>query len=256
MAIIEAASLSENDTTLSWMPLTHDMGLIGFHLTPLIGNMRQCIMPVDLFVRNPARWLQSLSAYKATVSSSPNFGYKHLLRQLNGNRVEGIDLSTVRLIMNGAEPISMELCREFLAAMATYGLKPETMYTVYGLAEATLAVTFPVPGQPAAGVRVSRKCLGAGQHVLVDASAEHVEFADLGKPVSHCCVRIANEKGAELQEGVIGYVHIKGGGVTSGYYNNEAATKQIMKNGWLNTQVRNGPCQRCDLFRRIEFLCA
>jgi len=236
MAIIEAASLSENDTTLSWMPLTHDMGLIGFHLTPLIGNMRQCIMPVDLFVRNPARWLQSLSAYKATVSSSPNFGYKHLLRQLNGNRIEGIDLSTVRLIMNGAEPISMELCREFLAAMAPYGLKPETMYTVYGLAEATLAVTFPVPGQPASGVRVSRKSLGAGQHVLVDASAEHVEFANLGKPVSHCCVRIANEKGAELQEGVIGYVHIKGGGVTSGYYNNEAATKQVLKNGWLNTQ--------------------
>ncbi|HEY0610279.1 MAG TPA: beta-ketoacyl synthase N-terminal-like domain-containing protein, partial [Chitinophaga sp.] len=236
MAIIEAAALSENDTTLSWMPLTHDMGLIGFHLTPLIGSMRQCIMPVDLFVRNPARWLQSLSVYKATVSSSPNFGYKHLLRQLNGNRQEGIDLSTVRLIMNGAEPISMELCREFLDAMAPYGLKQETMYTVYGLAEATLAVTFPVPGQAASGVRVSRKCLGAGQHVLVDASADHVEFANLGKPVSHCCVRIANEKGAELQEGLIGYVHVKGGGVTSGYYNNEAATKQVLKNGWLNTQ--------------------
>lgn len=236
MAIIESASLSARDTTLSWMPLTHDMGLIGFHLTPLIGSMRQCIMPTDLFVRNPARWLQSMSLYKATVSSSPNFGYKHLLRQLNGNRLEATDLSSVRLIMNGAEPISMELCREFLAAMEPYGLKPETMYTVYGLAEATLAVTFPVPEQPMSGVRISRKCLGAGQHVLVDASADHVEFANLGKPVSHCCVRIANEKGAELQEGVIGYVHIKGGGVTSGYYNNEAATKQVLKNGWLNTQ--------------------
>ncbi len=82
-----------------------------------------------------------------------------------------------------------------------YGLKEETMYTVYGLAEATLAVTFPMPGVPASGIRVSRKHLGAGQHVLVDASADHVEFANLGKPVSHCSVRIANEKGAELQEG-------------------------------------------------------
>ncbi|HEY8918446.1 MAG TPA: AMP-binding protein, partial [Chitinophaga sp.] len=161
-AIISAGAITRADATCSWMPLTHDMGLIGFHLVPLVLGAQQYMLPTDLYIRRPALWLQVLSAHKATLTSSPNFGYKHLLQRLDVNALKDIDLSSVRLIFNGAEPISMDLCRTFLAAMQPYGLHPDVMFTVYGLAEATLAVAFPPPARPLTGIRLSRLRLGVG----------------------------------------------------------------------------------------------
>ncbi len=234
-AIISAGAISKADATCSWMPLTHDMGLIGFHLVPLVSGAQQYMMPTDLYIRRPALWLQVLSAHKATLTSSPNFGYKHLLQRLDENALKDIDLSSVRLIFNGAEPISMDLCRTFLAAMQPYGLHPDVMFTVYGLAEATLAVAFPPPARPLTGIRLSRLRLGVGQRVKVDATENQVEFANLGKPVPNCRIRITNEKNEVLDEGKVGYVQISGDNVTKTYYNNPAATKEVIKAGWLNT---------------------
>lgn len=236
MAIIAGAGMTTADSTMSWMPLTHDMGMIGFHLTPLVRNIPQYIMPPELFVRNPFCWLQSLANYKATLTSSPNFGYRHLLNHVNADKLAQVDLSAVRLIFNGAEPISMELCRTFLTALAPSGLSSNGMFTVYGLAEATLAVTFPALGSPLSGIRISRHFLGIGQHIQVDGTAGDVEYANLGKPVSNCRIRITTENGATLEEGVVGYVHISGANVTAAYYNNPTATDEIIRDGWLNTK--------------------
>ena len=142
-AITAATGIDENDISLSWMPLTHDMGLIGFHVVMLANGVEKYLMPTDLFVRRPLLWLAVASRIGASLLSSPNFGYRHYLNALADRPVDGLDLSAVRLIFNGAEPISAGLCDEFLTRLAPAKLARTAMYPVYGLAEASLAVAFP-----------------------------------------------------------------------------------------------------------------
>ena len=111
-----AASCTEDDRSLSWMPLTHDMGLIGFHVTMFANRVHTHLMPTELFVRRPLLWLSLATRIRATILCSPNFGYRHYLKVLGDRPVDGLDLSAVRLIFNGAEPISVPLCEEFLTA--------------------------------------------------------------------------------------------------------------------------------------------
>src|ERR1035438_9151055 len=103
-----------DDISLSWMPLTHDMGLIGFYLMQFANRVHINLMPTELFVRRPLLWLQTASKKHATITCSPNFGYRHFLKVLGDRKLEGVDLSSIRLIYNGAEPISVELCNEFM----------------------------------------------------------------------------------------------------------------------------------------------
>ena len=144
------------------MPLTHDMGLIGFHLFMFCYRMQIYHMPTDLFIRRPLLWTTFASRYGATITSSPNFGYRHYLKVLGERQARGRGPVQVRLIYNGAEPISVELCDEFMARMAPYGLKDSSMFTVYGLAEATLAQSFPPPARNTPRLRFDRHSLGVG----------------------------------------------------------------------------------------------
>jgi acyl-CoA synthetase (AMP-forming)/AMP-acid ligase II len=108
--IQHAAAFTEDDVSLSWMPLTHDMGLIGFHLNMLLSGMDHCLMATEAFIRRPLLWLQAASEQRANVLCSPNFGYRHFLKSFSADKLAGVDLSQVRLIFNGAEPISPSLC--------------------------------------------------------------------------------------------------------------------------------------------------
>ena len=112
------AKLTSDDRSLSWMPLTHDMGLIGFHIMMFAEQIHNYIMPTDLFIRRPMVWLSLASRIGATILGSPNFGYRHYLKVLGDRPVDGLDLSAVRLIFNGAEPISVPLVNEFLERLA------------------------------------------------------------------------------------------------------------------------------------------
>jgi acyl-CoA synthetase (AMP-forming)/AMP-acid ligase II len=105
------------------MPLTHDMGIIGFHLVPLVQNITQYLLPPELFMRQPQLWLQVASEVRATLLASPNFGYAHYLRFFDAATAAPLDLSSVRLIFNGAEPIAAELCERFTETMSSYGLR-------------------------------------------------------------------------------------------------------------------------------------
>src|ERR1700689_3728630 len=156
---------SFQDVTLSWMPLTHDMGLIGFYLMQFANRAHINLMPTELFVRRPLLWLQVASKKRATLTCSPNFGYRHFLKVLGDRRLDNVDLSAIRQIYNGAEPISVTLCNEFMSALAYTGLKHQAMYPVYGLAEASLAVAFPEPGLDYRWIRVNRHNLGVGSTV-------------------------------------------------------------------------------------------
>ena len=146
-AIVEACDWNETDTSLSWMPLTHDMGLIGYHLSVLGVGMNHAVMDTNVFVRRPLLWMTKTNELRATQLCSPNFGYKHFLKLFERKGLPDVDLSCVKLILNGAEPISWDLCEEFLTALAPHGLPKSAMFPVYGLAEATVGVSLSRPGE-------------------------------------------------------------------------------------------------------------
>ena len=234
----EVAGFGEHDVSLSWMPLTHDMGLIGFHLVMFANRVHAHLMPTELFIRRPLLWLGLASKVRATILCSPNFGYRHYLKVLGERAPEGLDLSAVRLIFNGAEPISVDLCEEFLGRLAPAKLNRNAMYPVYGLAEASLAVSFPAVGAPLRTITLNRHRMSAGSPVeLVPASDRHaVELVSEGKPIPYCRVRIADDEDRELPEDRIGHVHMRGDNVTRGYYEDpEANAAAFTADGWLRT---------------------
>ena len=236
-AIAIGGGYSDKDITLSWMPLTHDMGLIGFHINMLVWNMKQCIMATDLFSRRPLLWLQKAAEHKATVLCSPNFGYKHYLKSLADKELE-LDLSSIRLIYNGAEPISVDICDQFLSRLAPYGMKRNSMFTVYGLAEATLAVAFPKLAEEYRAIHLDRHDLLMGDTVKVVESnhPDAASFAIEGPAVPDIEIKITDKDNQTLAEDHIGDIQIKGPSVTQGYYlNEEANATALTGDGWLNT---------------------
>jgi len=237
-ALAIGADYRAQDISLSWMPLTHDLGLLGFHINMLLVNIDQCLMPTDLFSRRPVLWLEKASELKASVLCSPNFGYKHFLKALGEKTMEGVDLSAVRVIFNGAEPISLSLCEEFLGQMSRYGLKRTAMWTVYGLAEATLAVALPPVDEEYQAVYVDRHRLRLGDEVeFVDAGHNQaLGFAIEGPAVKDIQIRITDEDDNTLAANHIGLVQIHGPSVTRGFYKDEEASREVLAgNGWLNT---------------------
>ncbi|WP_455219230.1 AMP-binding protein, partial [Kaarinaea lacus] len=237
-AISQRAQLTSDDVGLSWMPLTHDMGLIGFHLVFFFIDANQYSMPTELFSRRPLLWMEKISEFQITVSSSPNFGYKHFLKALGDKKLEGLDLSRLRLIFNGAEPISVDLCHQFLDVMQDYNLSRESMYTVYGLAEATLAVALPQPGERFRAVYLDRHMMRAGDQVryLKQGDADGVAYPIEGKPVPNMEVKITDENNNSLASDYIGLVQIRGGSVTAGYYLDEEVNRVALTgDGWLDT---------------------
>lgn len=237
-AIVRGAGIAPADVALSWMPLTHDMGLIGFHLTSLAADIPQAIMPPTLFVMDPELWLQKAHEHRATMLTSPNFGYRHFLNHYRPERIREWDLSCLKLLFNGAEPISAALCGQFLDAIAPAGAGRNIMFPVYGMAEASLAVTFPPIGEPLAAVRLDRGRMAIGEQVRELAAGEDggATFVDVGRPVEGCEVQICDEDGRALSEGTIGRIRIRGRNVTQGYYNNPAETgERLAADGWLDT---------------------
>ncbi len=234
----EIAHFNQDDVSLSWMPLTHDMGLIGFHLIMLANRVHAHLMPTDLFVRRPLLWLQLAARIRATILCSPNFGYRHYLKVL-GERAPGeLDLSRVRLIFNGAEPISVELCEQFLSRLAPTGLPRQAMFPVYGLAEASLAVSFPEPGALYRATAFNRHQLGVGaepQTIGVD-EREAVRLASVGRAIPYCELRIAGDDGQPMPAQRVGHIHIRGDNVTGGYYEDPAVNAATFTaDGWLRT---------------------
>jgi acyl-CoA synthetase (AMP-forming)/AMP-acid ligase II len=229
---------TDQDVTLSWMPLTHDMGLIGFYLMQFANRVHINLMQTELFVRRPLLWLQIASKKRVTITCSPNFGYRHFLKVLGRRTLEGVDLSAVRLIYNGAEPISVELCNEFMNALKHTGLRHAAMYPVYGLAEASLAVTLPALGADYRWIRVNRHKLKVGSRIeLNPADARDVlELMCVGRAVPNTELRIADDGRAALPDDCVGHILIRGASVTRGYFGDPQATKEaIDEQGWVDT---------------------
>jgi acyl-CoA synthetase (AMP-forming)/AMP-acid ligase II/acyl carrier protein len=234
----DSAHFSTDDVSLSWMPLTHDMGLIGFHIFMFAHGAHPHLMPTELFVRRPLLWLTFATRKRATILCSPNFGYRHYLKVLGDRPVEGLDLSSVRLIFNGAEPISVGLCAEFLKRMAPARLSRAAMYPVYGLAEASLAVTFPEPGTGYRSVSLDRHHLGVGERIqpVGAAGRDAVELMGVGHPILHARLRIMDGADRSLAHDTVGHIQISGDNVTRGYFEDaETNARAFTADGWLRT---------------------
>jgi acyl-CoA synthetase (AMP-forming)/AMP-acid ligase II/aryl carrier-like protein len=229
---------NHQDVSLSWMPLTHDMGLIGFYFMQFSNQVHINLMPTDLFVRRPVLWLQVASEKRATITCSPNFGYRHLLKVLGDRRLENVDLSSIRSIYNGAEPISVDLCNEFMRALAYTGLKRSAMFPVYGLAEASLAVAFPTPGADYRWIRVNRHRLSVGSDVELNPvdNRDVLELMCVGQVVPNTTLRIADDSRTALPDERVGHILIGGPSVTRGYFGDpEETARAIDAEGWVDT---------------------
>ncbi|HEU4625930.1 MAG TPA: non-ribosomal peptide synthetase, partial [Steroidobacteraceae bacterium] len=196
------------------------------------------LMPTELFIRRPLLWLTFATRKRVTITCSPNFGYKHYLKVLGDRSVEGLDLSSVRLIFNGAEPISVDLVEEFLTRMQPAKLARTAMFPVYGLAEASLAMTFPPLARDYRAVAFKRQELGVGNAVMPIAKTDRdaVEFMSVGRAIPYSELRIAGDDDAPLPDGRVGNIYIRGQNVTQGYFENpEANTAALTADGWLRT---------------------
>lgn len=237
-AIVEATDWNENDQSLSWMPLTHDMGLIGYHLSVLGVGMNHAVMDTNVFVRRPLLWMSKANELRATQLCSPNFGYKHFLKLFERKGLPDLDLSCVRLILNGAEPISWDLCEEFLAALAPYGLRRTAMFPVYGLAEATVGVSIPTPGTEYSRITVDRHSIRVGDacRAVDPADADAVSFVKVGNAIRDVQIRIADDDDNLVKDGTIGNIQLHGGSVTERIYGDPEATRALFTDdGWLRT---------------------
>jgi len=238
-AIVEATQWMQEDQSLSWMPLTHDMGLIGYHLSVMAAGMNHAVMDTSVFVRRPLLWMLKASELRATQLCSPNFGYKHFLKLFERKGLpDDTDLSGVRLILNGAEPISWDLCEEFLTALAPFGLERTSMFPVYGLAEATVGVTLGVPGEPYSRVVMHRHSLRIGEpyELAEPGDSDAVSFVKVGKPIRDCEMRLTDDADNVVAPGCIGNIQLRGASVTTRIYGDDDATSALFtSDGWLRT---------------------
>jgi acyl-CoA synthetase (AMP-forming)/AMP-acid ligase II/acyl carrier protein len=229
---------NEHDISLSWMPLTHDMGLIGLYLMQFANRVHVNLMPTELFVRRPLLWLQTAAKKSVTLTCSPNFGYRHFLKVLGDRRLENTDLSSIRSIYNGAEPISASLCSEFMNTLAYTGLKRNAMYPVYGLAEGCLGVTFPPLGEEFHWIRLNRHRLSVGAKIELNPleARDALEVVSVGHVVPNTELLMADDSRTALPDETVGHILIRGPSVTRGYFGDpEGTAAAIDANGWLDT---------------------
>ncbi|HVV37513.1 MAG TPA: fatty acyl-AMP ligase [Acidimicrobiales bacterium] len=231
-----AAQLTDDDVAVSWLPLYHDMGLIGLFTLPMVLGIDLVLASPQDFMAAPARWVEWISAYGGTCTAGPNFSYALAARALR--RASGLDLSRWRLALNGAEPVNPATVNEFCEAGAPFGFAPGAAFPAFGMAELAIAGTFPVPGT---GLRVdtvdSRVVESDHFAAVVDPSAAQARsFALLGRPIPGLEIRITDpETGSAMREREVGELEIRGTSVTPGYYQRPEETAATFRGEWFRT---------------------
>jgi acyl-CoA synthetase (AMP-forming)/AMP-acid ligase II len=217
----------------SWLPLYHDMGLIGCVFPALERGARLTLIPPELFVARPAIWLQTISRYRATVSPAPNFAYGLCVEKIRDGELEGVDLTSWRVALNGAEPVAAEVLRRFQRRFAAWGFRPEALTPVYGLSEASLAVTFSAIDRPFTSARFDRRQLAEGSVAVEDPDG--AEIVSVGRPLPGFKVRVVDRGSRELPESSVGRVFVRGPSLMEGYLGQKRATAGAVRDGWLDT---------------------
>lgn len=236
-AMCAAAGLAAGqDVMVSWLPLFHDMGMVGFLTLPMSRGIDLVKVTPPDFLRNPLLWLELVSAHGGTCTAAPNFAYALAARVLR--RAEGLDLSTLRFALNGAEPIDTAAVRAFLAAGAPFGLPDTAMVCAYGMAEATLGVSFHPRGTPLQLQVLDADALENDHTAVVldlpEGSPGTRAFPVLGPPLDGIEVKVVRD-GADLPEGRVGTLHVRGAAVTELYLTDSGPRPTRGDDGWLDT---------------------
>jgi iturin family lipopeptide synthetase A len=229
---------ADRDLMLNWMPLTHDFGIVFCHVLPVLFGIEQALIPTMVFMRHPLMWMQKASELGATVSAGPNYAYQHFLKRFRPDQDHGWDLSRLRLVINGAEPISCELSRSFFLALHRYGLSPLAATPGYGLAEATLMVTLNRPEVPFESIVLDRYRLAPGTRLarLAHDHPDAIECANVGPVSDNVELRITDAHRQPVADEVIGTIETRGACVTLGYHGMpELNRATINAEGWLDT---------------------
>ena len=240
-AMAVALGATPRDVFVSWLPLYHDMGLIGAWMGSLYYGFPLVLMsPLD-FLARPARWLEAIHRHRGTLSGGPNFAYELCVRRIEPEQMDGLDLSSWRLAFNGAEPVSPDTMDRFTAKFVPCGLPGNAMTPVYGLAEATLGVAFtPIGRGPRVDVVDAEAMARRGRAApLPGGTAERARrFVSCGPPIPGFEVRIVDDRGTELEERAEGAVEFRGPSTTSGYFRNPAASRALFDGDWLRSGDR------------------
>jgi fatty-acyl-CoA synthase len=236
-AIAETTGLEPDDDVLvSWLPLYHDMGLVGLLTLPMSTGTRLVLGAPQDFTARPSRWMEWISTYGGTATAGPNFSYALATRALG--RSEQLDLSRLRIALNGAEPVDPDQVEAFIAAGRRHGLRPSAVFPAFGMAEVAIAGTFPEPGSGMVTDCVDRRVLETERYAApaVPGTPGSRRLALLGRPVPGLEIRIVDpDSGAPLQDREVGELEIRGTSVTTGYYRRPDADAELFRDGWLRT---------------------
>ena len=241
-AMGSVVAVGPDDVFVSWLPLYHDMGLIGACLSSLYHGFPLVVMSPLSFLARPARWLRAIHHHRGTLSAAPNFAYELCVRAIQDHEIEGLDLSSWRMSCNGAEPVNPATIERFIARFEPYGFRPDAMAPVYGLAECSVGLTLQPPGRTPIIDRVRRGAFMAGGRAEpADANeANALLFPACGQPLPGHQLRIVDDHGRELPERQEGRLEFQGPSATTGYYRNPEATQRLFPHGddWLDSGDR------------------
>ena len=219
---------------VSWLPLYHDMGLIGKLLSAFYIQAKVVLLPPELFVAVPGAWLRAISRHRGTITAAPNFAFGLCLKRISDDELEGVDLSSWSICLNGAEAVSAATQRRFSERFARWGFRAKSFTPCYGMAEASLAVTFKAPG-------TSFKTLGVdGDKLASEGIVEPggKEIVSAGPPLTGMGVEIRDDHGAALPPGRVGHIFVSGPSIMAGYFGRPDLTDQALHDGWLRTGDR------------------
>jgi fatty-acyl-CoA synthase len=225
------------DRGVSWLPLYHDMGLIGFVIAPVYALVQVMFLPTLSFIRRPSLWLDAIHRFRGSITFAPNFAFALATRAVTESQAAAWDLSCMRALGCGAEPIQADVLRAFLARFAKQGLKPESILPSYGMAEATLAMTFHDLGKPLVTDVIGLDAMRDAKALPAKEGSGSLELVSCGRPFPGHELAVVGPGGTPLGEREVGEIWLRGPSVTRGYFGDEEATRETFGegDGWLRT---------------------
>ena len=229
-------SLHENDVIVSWLPLYHDMGLIAGFILPVLSGVRLFLMSPFDWVRAPYKLLQSVSKYEGTLMWLPNFAYNFFAQKIRDRHLEGMNLSSLRAVINCSEPVRWESHRAFYERFKDYGLKYESLQTSYAMAENVFCVTQSLLGSAPVVDEIDREAF------MVERIAKSpfdgrpsMKMMSSGRPIANVKIKIVDEQGQELPDCAVGEIIIQSNCMLTGYYNRPDLSENAFLDGWYLT---------------------
>ena len=237
-AIAAGLALSPTDVAVSWLPLYHDMGLIGTWLSSIVYGIPLTLMSPLSFLAQPDRWLWAIHRRRATLSAAPNFAYELCLRKIRDDTIDGLDLSSWRCAINGSEPVSASTLDRFGRRFKRFGLRPDALMPVYGLAECSVALTFPPIGRAPLVDHIARAPFEQDGHAVPAAEGDPlpITFVSVGRALPKHELRLVDPMGHEVAERVVGRLLFRGPSTMAAYHHNpEATTRAVLPDGWIES---------------------